>query len=90
MINSRNGLRAVRGNRPTHADKAGQKGQTMEKAFTGTPEQYAEAYRVLIAGGSRTLDELNDANHLALEKKEITLEQFIAAANVLAQEILKK
>lgn len=55
-----------------------------------TPEQYAEAYRVLLKGGSRTLDELNDANHLALEKKEITLEQFQAAARVLAREILKR
>ena len=55
-----------------------------------TSEQYAEAYRVLLRGGSRTLDELNDANHLALERKEITLEQFQAAARVLAQEILKR
>ena len=55
-----------------------------------TPELYAEAYRVLLKGGSRTLDELNDANHLALEKKEITLEQFQAAARVLAREILKR
>lgn len=55
-----------------------------------TPEQYAEAYRVLLKGGSRTLDELNDANHYALEKKDITLEQFQAAARVLAREILKR
>ena len=55
-----------------------------------TPEQYAEAYRVLLKGGSRTLDELNDANHLALEKKEITLEQFQAAARVLAQVIINR
>lgn len=55
-----------------------------------TPEQYAEAFENLLRGGSRTLDNLNDANHLVLEKQEITLEHFRAAARVLAKEILKR
>lgn len=54
-----------------------------------TPEQYAEAHKQLLKAG-RSLEELNQANHTALEKKEITLEQFQAAARVLALEILKR
>ena len=59
----------------------------MTKNFT--PEQYAEVYRKLLKAG-RTLEELNDANHLALETKEITLEHFQAAARVLAQVIMNR
>lgn len=53
-----------------------------------TPEQYAEAFRLLLK--SRSLEELNDANHLALEKKEITLDHFLAAARVLAKVIIDR
>lgn len=55
----------------------------------GSPKEYAEAYRVMIKAG-RSLEELNAANHLALEKKAISLQHFMAAAEVLKNEILKR
>ncbi len=53
-----------------------------------TPQEYAEAFRTLLH--SRTLDELNTANHNALAMHEITLEQFQAAARVLAEVIINR
>lgn len=50
---------------------------------------YAKAYKVMIKRGE-TLENLNAANHLALERKEITLEQFMEAARILAAELLKR
>lgn len=55
----------------------------------GTPEEYAEAYRQMIALGT-DLEALNRANHIGLEKKQITMAHFQAAAKVLAAEILKR
>lgn len=53
-----------------------------------TPQEYAEAYRLLLH--TRSLDELNTANHKALAMHEITLEQFQAAARVLAEVIISR
>ena len=50
---------------------------------------YAKAMEILVKRGD-SIDELNDANHYALEKGQITLEEFQAAARVLAKEILKR
>ena len=50
---------------------------------------YAKAMEILFKRGD-SLDELNSANHYALEHGKITLEEFQAAARVLAKEILKR
>ena len=50
---------------------------------------YAKAMEILVKCGD-SLDELNSANHYALEQGQITLEEFQAAARVLAKEILKR
>ena len=55
----------------------------------GNPKEYAEAYKVMLAQG-RSLEELNAANHLALEKKTISLQHFMAAAEVLKNECMKR
>ena len=57
--------------------------------LNATPEQYAEATRQLLKAG-RSLEELNQANHMAIDTKEISIAQFQAAARVLAMEILKR
>lgn len=59
------------------------------KEFTGTPNEYARAYRAAIESNA-DIETLNTANHLALEQGLITVEQFMAAAQVLAKEILKR
>ena len=53
-----------------------------------TPQEYAEAFRILLH--SRTLDELNESNHTALATHTITIEQFQAAARVLAEVIINR
>lgn len=63
---------------------------TFTKPFPGTPKEYATAIAVVLKAGYATLEHINTANHLALERKYITLEQFQAAARVLAAEILKR
>ena len=50
---------------------------------------YEKAMEILVKRGD-SIDELNDANHYALEQGQITLQQFQAAARVLAKEILKR
>lgn len=50
---------------------------------------YAKAYEVMIKRGE-TLEDLNRANHLALESGKISLAEFQEAAQVLAREILKR
>lgn len=50
---------------------------------------YAKAMEILVKRGD-SINELNDANHYALEQGQITLEEFQAAARVLAKEILKR
>lgn len=50
---------------------------------------YAKAMEILVRRGD-SLDDLNSANHYALEQGQITLEEFQAAARVLANEILKR
>lgn len=50
---------------------------------------YAKAMEILVKRGD-SIDELNDANHYALEQGQITLEEFQAAARVLAKEIMKR
>ena len=50
---------------------------------------YAKAMEILVKRGD-SIDELNDANHYALEQGQITMEEFQAAARVLAKEILKR
>ena len=50
---------------------------------------YAKAMEILVKRGD-SIDELNDANHYALEQGQITLEEFQEAARVLVKEILKR
>lgn len=50
---------------------------------------YAKAYREMLKDGT-SIEELNSANHLALETGKITLKEFQEAAKVLAMEILKR
>lgn len=54
-----------------------------------TPKDYADSYRAGLLAG-KTLEELNKANHIAFEKKMISFEHFIAAANVLKEEVLRR
>ena len=54
-----------------------------------TAKDYADAYRVMLKQG-KTAEELNNANHIALERGMISLELFIAAAKVLAETILSR
>ena len=58
------------------------------KPYNGTPKEWARTFEIMI--GNVSLEELNAANHLALEKKQISLEHFFAAAEVLKKEILKR
>ena len=50
---------------------------------------YAKAYKELIKQGT-SLEDLSNANHLALETKQISLEEFMEAARILAAEFLKR
>lgn len=50
---------------------------------------YAKAYKEMIKQGT-SLEELNAANHLALEMKKITMQEFQEAARILAAELLKR
>ena len=50
---------------------------------------YAKAFEVLLKQGE-TIENLNTANHLALERKEITLKEFQEAAQILVREFLKR
>jgi len=50
---------------------------------------YAKAYKEMIRKGV-SLEDLNRANHLALEMKQITMAEFQEAAQVLVKEILKR
>lgn len=54
-----------------------------------TTKEYTEAYKAMLMQGT-SIEELNNANHLALETKQITLEQFQAAARVLAKAYLNR
>ena len=51
-------------------------------------DDYVEAIKYLLKAAG--LDAANVANHKALETNKISLEQFQAAAKVLAREILKR
>ena len=50
--------------------------------------EYVEAIKITLA--AMGLEAANTANHKALETKKISLEQFQAAARVLAAEIIKR
>ena len=50
---------------------------------------YAKAYEVMIKKGE-SLEDLNRANHIALESGKITMAEFQEAARVLVKEILKR
>ena len=50
---------------------------------------YAKAYREMIKQGE-SFENLNAANHLALEAGQITMIEFQEAARILAVEILKR
>lgn len=54
-----------------------------------TMTNYAKAFEVLLKQGE-TLENLNTANHLALERNEITLKEFQEAAQILVREFLKR
>ncbi len=57
------------------------------KKLTSTPAEYAESIRLLLEAGVNN-DELNAANHLALEQGYITLQHFLAGARVLVDDKL--
>ena len=57
--------------------------------YHGTPEEYAEQYREWLLAGAK-LEDLNTANHIAFEKKQITYWHFKAAAEVLKDVILRR
>lgn len=59
------------------------------KCTAGTKYHYVKAFEQLLQNGE-TVEQLNKANHIALEKRLITLDQFQAAAQVLAKEIMKR
>lgn len=61
---------------------------TLKKPFPGTPKEYANAIRIILENGYATRDHINTANHLALDREYITLEQFQAGARVLAKDLL--
>jgi hypothetical protein len=50
---------------------------------------YAKAYKEMVKKGT-SIEELNTANHLALETGKITLKEFQEAARILALEILNR
>jgi len=50
---------------------------------------YAKAYEVMIKNGE-SLEDLNRANHIALESGKISMAEFQEAARVLVKEILKR
>lgn len=50
---------------------------------------YAKAYQEMIKQGE-SLEDLNRANHFALENGLITLEEFLKAARVLALQIINR
>ena len=60
-----------------------------KKPFPGTPKEYANAIRIILKNGYATRDHINTANHLALDRGYITLAQFQAGAQVLANDLLK-
>ena len=57
--------------------------------YHGTPEEYAELVRQRLVAGEK-LDDLNLANHIAFERKQITYWHFMAAAEVLKAVILAR
>ncbi len=59
------------------------------KCKAGNPAEYAAAFEKMLHTG-HGIEELNKANHIALELKQITLAHFQAAAKVLAAEIMKR
>ena len=72
-------------------DQATDKEETKMKTMNvGTPAEYAKAAKMMLRAGCATPDELNEANHMALEKKLITLAHFQAVAKVLVAEMLKR
>lgn len=50
---------------------------------------YAKAMKEMLKKGE-SLEDLNKANHIALETKQITMKEFQEAAQILAAEILKR
>ena len=58
------------------------------KCSAGTPETYAAAFVKMLHTG-HSIEELNKANHAALEHDLITLAHFQAAAKVLVNAIMK-
>lgn len=62
----------------------------MRNVKVGTPSEYAKATKMMIKSGCCTLDDLNAANHMALEQGMITLEHFQAAARILVAELMKQ
>lgn len=58
-------------------------------SFKGDAKTYANAMEILVRRGDN-LDDLNKANHYALEQGHITMEEFMAAARILAKEILRR
>ena len=53
--------------------------------------RYAEAMEYIIENGEDiSLEELNDANHLALKEGRISLQEFQEAARVLVKERMKR
>ena len=62
----------------------------MSEKYTGTKTDWANTFKIALKTELATLDKLNEANHLALENGQITMEHFQAAAQVLVNEIMKR
>lgn len=52
-------------------------------------KKYAKAIQELLKQGE-TIEDLNQANHIALETRKITLDEFREAAQILAQAFLNR
>lgn len=52
-------------------------------------KDYADSFRAAIAAGE-SIDDLNRANHYALEQGMITLEMFQSAARVIARAFIDR
>lgn len=61
----------------------------MMDKFTGTPAEYVKAMEEMLKVG-HTIEEVSNANHIALESGLISRKHFMAAAQMLVKAYLSK
>lgn len=61
----------------------------MVSKFNGTPTEYVKAMKEMLKAG-RTIEEVSNANHIALQNGLIGQKHFMAAAQMLVKEFLSK